>query len=209
MIRINLLGQARPRAAKQAVPVEATLRIGMLVAAILVAFIFLFVTYVSQKKDLDATNDHIHQLQEERARLEQVKQQVTQFEAQKAVLQQRINVIELLQKGRTGGQDLLESVANTVAHTDGVWLTTLTKAGNTLTLDGEASSVNSVANFLTQMKRTGYFDKVEIKEAKQDEIVKSVTTFAFSLTAEIAAPQSMQPASTSSAPAAPVAKGRS
>src|SRR5271170_5243137 len=135
MIRINLLGQARPRAAKQAVPVEATLRIGMLVAAILVAFIFLFVTYVSQKKDLDATNDHIHQLQEERARLEQVKQQVTQFEAQKAVLQQRINVIELLQKGRTGGQDLLESVANTVAHTDGVWLTTLTKAGNTLTLD--------------------------------------------------------------------------
>jgi Tfp pilus assembly protein PilN len=209
MIRINLLGQARPRAAKQAVPVEATLRIGMLVAAILVAFIFLFVTYVSQKKDLDATNDHIHQLQEERARLEQVKQQVTQFEAQKAVLQHRINVIELLQKGRTGGQDLLESVANTVAHTDGVWLTTLTKAGNTLTLDGEASSVNSVANFLTQMKRTGYFDKVEIKEAKQDEIVKSVTTFAFSLTAEIAAPQSVQAASTSPAPAAPVAKGRS
>ena len=79
MIRINLLGQTRPRAAKQSVPVEATLRIGMLIAAIVVAFIFLFVTYASQKKDLDATNDQIHRLEAERARLEQVKQQVQQL----------------------------------------------------------------------------------------------------------------------------------
>jgi Tfp pilus assembly protein PilN len=209
MIRINLLGQARPRAAKQSVPVEATLRIGMLIAALVVAFVFLFVTYASQKKDLDATNDQIHRLEAERARLEQVKQQVTQFEAEKAVLQQRINVIELLQKGRTGGQDLLQNVANTVAHTDGLWLTDMTKAGNTITFDGEASSVNAVANFLTQMKRSGYFDKVEIKEAKENDIVKSVTTFAFSMTAEIASSQTVQGASAPAAPAAPAPRGRS
>ncbi|MFZ0036659.1 MAG: PilN domain-containing protein [Candidatus Acidiferrales bacterium] len=209
MIRINLLGQARPRAAKQSVPVEATLRVGMLIAALVVAFVFLFVTYASQKKDLDATNDQIHRLEAERARLEQVKQQVTQFEAEKAVLQQRINVIELLQKGRTGGQDLLQNVANTVAHTDGLWLTDMTKAGNTITFDGEASSVNAVANFLTQMKRSGYFDKVEIKEAKENDIVKSVTTFAFSMTAEIASSQTVQGASAPAAPAAPAPRGRS
>jgi type IV pilus assembly protein PilN len=209
MIRINLLGQARPRAAKQSVPVEATLRIGMLIAAIVVAFVFLFVTYESQKKDLDATNDQIHRLEAERARLEQVKQQVQQFEAEKSVLQQRINVIELLQKGRAGGQELLQNVANTVAHTDGLWLTDMTKAGNTLTLDGVASSVNSVANFLTQMKRSGYFDKVEIKEAKENDLVKSVTTFSFSMTAEIASSQSVQAASAPAAPAAPAARGRS
>jgi len=208
MIRINLLGQARPKTAKQAVPVEATLRVGMLIAAIVVALIFLFVTYMSQKKDLDATNDEIHKLQAERARLQQVKEQVQQFEAQKAVLQQRINVIEMLQKGRTGGQELLDNLANTVAHTDGLWLTNLAKTGNTLSIDGEASSVNAVANFLTQMKRSGYFDKVEIKEAKQDDILKNVTTFGFSLTAEIAAPQGVQGAS-APAPAATAAKGRS
>ena len=183
MIRINLLGQTRPRAAKQSVPVEATLRIGMLIAAIVVAFIFLFVTYASQK--------------------------VQQFEAQKAVLQQRINVIELLQKGRAGGQELLQNVANTVAHTDGLWLTNMSKTGNTLTIDGEASSVNAVANFLTQMKRSGYFDKVEIKEAKENDIVKSVTTFAFSMTAEIASPQTVQGASAPATPAVPAPRGRS
>src|SRR5208282_304379 len=155
---------ARPKAAKQSVPVEATLRWGFLIGALAIAFIILGVTYASQKKDLDATNDQIHKLEAERARLQQVKMQVQQFEAEKAVLQQRINVIELLQKGRTGGQELLQNVANTVAHTDGLWLTSLSKTGNTVSLDGEASSVNSVANFLTQMKRSGYFDKVEIKE---------------------------------------------
>jgi type IV pilus assembly protein PilN len=209
MIRINLLGQTRPRAAKQSVPVEATLRVGMLIAAIVVAFIFLFVTYASQKKDLDSTNDQIHRLEAERARLEQVKQQVQQFEAQKAVLQQRINVIELLQKGRAGGQELLQNVANTVAHTDGLWLTNMSKTGNTLTIDGEANSVNAVANFLTQMKRSGYFDKVEIKEAKENDIVKSVTTFAFSMTAEIASSQTVQGASAPATPAVPAPRGRS
>ncbi|HXW16710.1 MAG TPA: PilN domain-containing protein [Candidatus Acidoferrales bacterium] len=209
MIRINLLGQTRPRAAKQPVPVEATLRVGMLIAAIAVSLIFLFVTYMSQKKDLDATNDQIQRLETERARLEQVKQQVQQFEAEKAVLQQRINVIELLQKGRTGGQELLDNLANTVAHTDGLWLTNMTKTGNSLTIDGEANSVNSVANFLTQMKRSGFFDKVEIKEAKQDDLLKSVTTFSFSVTADIAAPQSVQAASAPAAAAAPAPRGRS
>jgi Tfp pilus assembly protein PilN len=209
MIRINLLGQSRPKAAKQAVPVEATMRVGMLIAAFVVAFAFLFITYLSQKKELDQTNDQIHKLEAERARLEQVKQQVQQYEAQKAVLQQRINVIELLQKGRTGGQELLENVANTVAHTDGLWLTTLTKAGNTLTMDGEASSVNAVANFLTQMKRSGYFDKIEIKEARENDLVKSVTTFSFSLTAEIAAAQNVQTTNAPAAPAAAAPRGRS
>ena len=36
MIRINLLGQARPKAAKQAVPLEATLQVILFVAAVAV-----------------------------------------------------------------------------------------------------------------------------------------------------------------------------
>src|ERR1700722_13677688 len=103
MIRINLLGQARPRAAKKAVPLDATIRVLMVAAAIVVAFVVLFVMYLSQSKQLDATNDEIHRLQAERARLQTVKAKVTEFENETAVLQQRINVIEQLQKGRTGG----------------------------------------------------------------------------------------------------------
>ena len=83
----------------------------------------------------------------------------------------------------------------------------LTKTGNTLTLDGEASSVNAVANFITQMKRSGYFDKIEIKEAKENDLEKAVQTFAFTMSAEIAV--QAPPAAATPPAAAPAAKGRS
>jgi type IV pilus assembly protein PilN len=207
MIRINLLGQTRPKERRETtLPLDATFRLGMLVAALVLAFGVLFVTYESQAKQLQQTNDKIQSLQAERARLQQIKSEVTRFEAQKQVLQNRINVIETLQKGRTGGQEMLQAVANTVARSEGVWLTSLSKTGGTLSMDGEASSVNSVANFLTQMKRTGYFDKIEIKETKENDLVKSVPTFSFSVTADIATTESV-PASTTPPGAAP--RGRS
>jgi Tfp pilus assembly protein PilN len=53
-------------------------------------------------------------------------------------------------------------------------------------MDGAAASLNSVANFITALKRSGYFQKVEIKEAKQDEKNQNVQTFMFSINAEIA-----------------------
>ena len=72
---------------------------------------------------------HIQKQTGEKARLEQLKQQVDNFEKQKAVLQQRIGVIEELQRNRTGGQELLEAIANTVSRTDTLWLTSVDRKG--------------------------------------------------------------------------------
>jgi type IV pilus assembly protein PilN len=195
MIRINLLGQTRPKAAKTAVPVEATVQVIFAVVAIGVALAVLGITYMQQRKELDQVNARIASLRAERASLQQIKQEVDRFESQKAVLQQRIDVIETLQKNRTGGQDLLQMVANTVLHADSVWLTTLNRSGNSIDMQGEAASINAVANFITQLKRSGYFDNVEIKTAAEDDIVPSVSTFGFSMTASISPqPTGPQPA---------------
>jgi type IV pilus assembly protein PilN len=208
MIRINLLGQARPKPAGKGVPVEATFRLLLLAAALGIAFIILTITYFRESRQLDEVNRRISDLQSERGRLQQVKSQVEQFERQKAVLQQRINVIETLQKNRAGGQELLTMVANTVVRSETVWLTSLGRKGNTLEFEGEAGSINAVANFLTQMKRTGYFDKVELKEAKENDIAKGTQTFLFTLSADIASspPPETSPAGT---PPPGPAKGRS
>jgi type IV pilus assembly protein PilN len=194
MIRINLLGQNRPKAAKSAVPLEATMQIVFAMVAIGVALTVLGVTYFQQKRELDQTNAKIAALRAERANLQQIKQEVDQFEAQRGVLQQRIDVIENLQKNRTGGQELLEMVASTVVHVDNIWLTSLNRTGNSIELQGESASINSVANFITQLKRSGYFDNVEIKSATEDDIVPSVETYNFSMSASIAAPPAGAPA---------------
>jgi Tfp pilus assembly protein PilN len=213
MIRINLLGQARPKATKQAVPLEATMQIIFLLVALGLAAVVLSVTYFQQKKELDATNARIAALRSEKQSLQLVKQDVDRFETQKAVLEQRINVIETLQKNRTGGQELLQMVANTVVRVDALWLTSLERSGDNLKITGEAGSINAVANFITQLRRSGYFDKVEIQEAKEDDVVKSVQTFNFTMTATVAqssnpdAPAQAKPASTP--PPQPAAPGRS
>jgi Tfp pilus assembly protein PilN len=82
-----------------------------------------------------------------------------------------------------------------------------------LEIKGQAGSINAVANFITQLKRSGYFDNVEIKEASETDLVKSAQTFGFSMTAAIASaapPEGQakpQPAG-GKAPAQPAAKGR-
>lgn len=215
MIRINLLGQARPKTTKQSVPLEATLQIILGVSALAIALVVLSVTYFSQKRELDQTNAHIASLKAEKASLQQVKQEVDRFEEQRKALQTRIDVIEQLQKNRSGAQELLQMVANTVVRVDQLWLTSLERKGDSLQIAGEAGSVNAVANFITQLKRSGYFDKIEIQEAKEDDVVKNVTTYGFTMSAAIAPssvpsaqPQS-KPVSGAVPPAPSAPKGRS
>jgi Tfp pilus assembly protein PilN len=215
MIRINLLGQTRPKTTKQSVPLENGLSIILGIAAVVIAGVVLFTMYLSQKKQLDDTNARIASLRAEKASLQQVKQDVDRFEEQKKALQTQIDVIEGLQKNRTSAQELLQMVANTVVRVDQLWLTSLDRKGDSLSIGGEAGNINSVANFMTQLKRSGYFDKIEIQEAKEDDVVKSVTTYGFTMTASVAqtptaqAPPQTKTAATATPPPAPAAKGRS
>ena len=80
-------------------------------------------------------------------------------------------------------------VANTVSRTENLWLTTMTRKGSNLSIEGSSASINAVANFITALKRSGYFQKVEIKETKQDDKNTGVQTFNFQLSAEITPPQ--------------------
>src|SRR5579862_7424747 len=205
MIRINLLGRTRPKAQRATVPLEATLQFVLLAIALVVSLGALYGHYLLLDRENTKVVAHIQKQQGEKARLEQLKQQVDNFEKQKAVLQQRIGVIEGLQRNRTGGQELLEAIANTVSRTDTLWLTSVDRKGDDLTINGQAGSINAVANYITQLKRSGYFQTVEIKESHQDDSNKSVQIFVFSLTAQFGLPQTAA-APASAGAAAPAAK---
>jgi type IV pilus assembly protein PilN len=215
MIRINLLGQIRPKASRRPVDTGAALPVVFIGAGLAFGVVVLFLLFLNYQKQVTAENNRIKVLQAQKTDLENIKQQVEAFDKQKQVLQQRVSTIEQLQRDRTGGQDLLDMVANTVSRTENLWLTTMTRKGTTLSIEGSSASVNAVANFITALKRSGYFQKVEIKETKQDDKNTSVQTFNFQLSAEITPPQvgvappaQAKPANTPSkaAPAATPAK---
>ncbi len=185
-------------------------------AGVLLGGLFLFYFYHSWQTQLNEENGRIKQLTAQKTELEQIKVQVEAFEKQKQVLQQRVNTIEQLQKDRTGGQELLDQVANTVSRAENLWLTSLSKKGTTVTMDGAAASINSVANFITALKRSGYFQKVEIKESHQDDKNTAVQTFLFTINAEISssgpdvaplAKPANVPAQSAPSSAAPAKKG--
>ena len=74
------------------------------------------------------------------------------FEKQKQVLQQRVSTIEQLQRDRTGGQELLDEVANTVSRAENLVADHHDQEGVGVNLEGAAASINSVANFITALK---------------------------------------------------------
>jgi type IV pilus assembly protein PilN len=209
MIRINLLGQTRPKTGRRQVDTGSAMPVIFLLSGVVLGLAFLTFLYLTWQKQLNEENSRIAQLSAEKTQLEQIKMQVDAFQKQKQVLQQRVSTIEALQRDRTGGQELLDMVANTVSRTENLWLTTVTRKGNSLTLQGSSASINAVANFITALKRSGYFQKVEIKESKQDDRNTAVQTYTFEISAEITPPQAVQtkPGNTPAQAAPPARKG--
>jgi Tfp pilus assembly protein PilN len=181
---------------------------GLVLGGLMLAFF-----YFTAQKQLSTENDKIKSLKAQKTELTNIKAQVEEFDRQKKLLQVRVDTIEKLQRDRTGGQELLDMVANTVSRTENLWLTDLQRKGSTLNISGASASINSVANFITAMKRSGYFQKVEIEESKQDEKSTAIQTFTFKLNAEIAPPSipgagQAKPANTpAQSSAAPAKKG--
>jgi type IV pilus assembly protein PilN len=203
MILINLLGQIRPKSARRPVDTGAAMPVVFIGAGLVLGALVLGFFYFTWQNQLNKENVEIKRLTAQKTELEQTKQQVELFEKQKDLLQRRVSTIEQLQRDRTGGQELLDMVANTVSRTENLWLTEMVRKGSVLSMEGTSASVNSVANFITALKRSGYFQKVEIKEAKQDDKNTAVQSFAFQISAEITPPNTAQSkAANSPAPAA-------
>jgi Tfp pilus assembly protein PilN len=190
MIRINLLGQKPPKKPARAVPAGLAVTLVLLVGSLAVAGGVIWVVLNQKEKAIEEANLRVKALNQQIAGLQATRARVESLKAQKQVLDQQYMVLDQLSKNRSGGQELMEALAGTVVRTDAVWLTVMEKKGATLTLEGTAGSVNAVANFITELKRSGKFGKVEISESRQDERNPTVATFIFKLTAEFIPAQS-------------------
>ncbi|HUK52988.1 MAG TPA: PilN domain-containing protein [Candidatus Binatia bacterium] len=189
MIRINLLGQPRPKKVRAGgAPLEGAVQIAFVVVALAIGGIALFMHWRILHNQYLQDREIISQLTARKTQLLATKAEVDRRTQEKALLQQRINVIEQLQRGRSGGQELLDAVANTVNRVDALWMSHIKRTGNSLEIEGSADSMNAVADYISELKRSGYFDKVEISDTKQDDRRPAITTFTFKLTADFTLP---------------------
>jgi Tfp pilus assembly protein PilN len=116
--------------------------------------------------------------------LADVKVRFLERQTQANAYQRRVDVIKQLHEGQTGPVNLMAMLGETVNNTEAVWLSKMDDTGPSVNLEGTALSTDAVANLIANLQKTGYFRTVEIKETYQDESIKDMQAFQFTLTCE-------------------------
>ncbi len=191
MIRINLLGSAKPKNRRSASPSAPTIEVGSVgspMVKVLVALMLLiafngFTWYRldRQSQDIAAKMKVAEQKNRE---LSDVKAKYLDRQKQADSYKKRVDVIDQLRAAQTGPVNLLNTIGDTVNSTEAVWLNTMKDTGATIDISGMALSTDAVANLIANLQKTGYFKNIEIKETYQDEQVKDMQAFQFQLTCE-------------------------
>jgi Tfp pilus assembly protein PilN len=117
--------------------------------------------------------------------LSDVKARYLERQTQANNYKRRVDVIDSLRNaGQTGPVNLLAMLGETVNGTEAVWLKSMDDTGATVSLQGTALSTDAVATLLANLQKTGFFKTVEIKETYQDDTIKDMQAFQFTLTCE-------------------------
>lgn len=165
MIKINLLTVDRERAKRKAkfqVGQKITVACSLILVAAALIVGWWFWSLQRRSADLD---QQIADAERERTRLQNVIQQVAQFEARRAQLQQRVTLIEELRKGQTGPVHLLDQISR--ALPEAMWLTTLTQTGTDINIEGRCTSLNSLSDFVSALEASNLFERpVEIIDSR-------------------------------------------
>jgi len=190
MIRINLLSIPRSKRGKRTVVAAPTvsgpgpnLMVAALVVIVLTAAVNLGWWYKLTHEGRRIAAE-MAKAEKENRDLLQVKARVEQKNKQAEQYQRRVDVIDRLRAQQSGPKDLLTMIGDTVNATDAVWLNKMNDDGANINIEGTALSIDAVANLMANLKRTGYFKNVEMKESYQDDQVRVMQAFVFTLVCE-------------------------
>jgi type IV pilus assembly protein PilN len=141
------------------------------------------------------------------AQLEQYKpqqEQVAQFKAKKAEIEQKLAVIENLERSRSGPVHIMDELSNHIP--DRVWLTDLNADNGKIALGGMSLDNELVALFLTALNDSPYFANVEL-ESTELKLVESLKLNTFKIRASLESPDAPASAQPAAVPA-PATRGR-
>jgi type IV pilus assembly protein PilN len=167
MIRINLLAAERTTK-KKAVAFQAGQKLVLACSTILVlALAFIGWRFLTLSRESAKLDSDIAAAQQETVRLHSIIQQVQQFEQRKAQLQQRVTLIEQLRKGQTGPVHMLDQVSKSLPPM--LWLTSLKQANAEIQIDGKATTLTGLSEFVSNLEASGYFKRsIEIVSTQVD-----------------------------------------
>ncbi len=191
MIRINLLEAPKPKNKRSAMTSMPTMEVGdvgsprlkVLLAFGLAAAFNLYTWYHldAQKKSIE---QNMAKAEQKNRELADVKARYMARQREAENYKRRVDVIDQLRTNQAGPVNLMAMVGETVNNTEAVWLNNMKDQGASVDIEGMALSSDAVANLISNLQKTGYFRTVEIKESMQDDQIKDMQAFQFTLTCE-------------------------
>jgi type IV pilus assembly protein PilN len=88
---------------------------------------------------------------------------VKTIEGDKKALEEKLKVLEVLKKNRTGPVKLMDELAQIIPTK--VWLVDLAEDAGAIALKGRAASHEDVAIFLKKLKGSKHFKDIQLKKA--------------------------------------------
>jgi Tfp pilus assembly protein PilN len=192
MIRINLLEAPKPKNKRSALPSMPTMEVGDVGSPrlkVLIAFglaaAFNLYTWYHLDTEKKAIAQSMVQAEQQNRQLSDVKTRYMARQREAENYKRRVDVIDQLRNNQQGGPvNLMAMVGETVNNTEAVWLNNMKDQGSSVDIEGMALSSDAVANLISNLQKTGYFRAVEIKESVQDETIKDMQAFTFTLSCE-------------------------
>jgi Tfp pilus assembly protein PilN len=193
MIKINLLENSKGKSKRGGGgPSMPSMEMGdmgspklKILAVLVVAGLFNLSYWYRLDHQAKAIASHMKVAELKNRELADVKARFLERQTQANNYKRRVDVIDGLRTGQAGGPvNLMAMLGETVNNTEAVWLSKMDDSGTSVNLEGTALSADAVANLIANLQKTGFFKTVEIKETFQDDQIKDMQAFQFTLTCE-------------------------
>ena len=164
MIRINLLPF---RAARKKENIRRQLMVYGLSVVLLLSIMGYTFFYLTST--LNGLKEDEKRIQDELKTYEQTIKRIAELEKKIKEIRAKLEVIQELEKNKTGPVHLLDELALAVPK-EKLWLSSMKETKGSLTLTGTAMDNETVALFMTNLEKSDYISGVELQSAKLREI---------------------------------------
>ena len=212
MIRINLVAPEKAAKAKTRVVAGPAIPTGALQSYLLLvvfaggALVLCAGAWWYQSNKLRDLETRIAADEKRQRDLQAIKQQVDQFQQRKAILENKVLVIEQLRLAQKSPVHMMDEISK--ALPDYVWLTGMTETKGAVQFQGQSNSLAAVADFIGGLQRSGWFPVVDLGTAQEQKSIVSFTVTGSFKDPEVAAKEKAAAAAAAAAAPASAGKGK-